>query len=53
MSEATNPFVPDCYFCDGGVLSLNRPIVRAADESPDEAQRRPVCEDCDPKRGDE
>lgn len=47
--------LPTCYFCEktSGMFGENRlhmKIVQAASETPDEAKKRRVCKQCDPKR---
>lgn len=44
-----------CYFCDRHMHPLvqsdryEHPIVRASDETPKQAQKRPVCAECHPR----
>lgn len=50
-----NKYTPECFFCgkEGNPYMLNgmeKVLVQAVDEEPSEAQKRKVCEDCDPKR---
>jgi hypothetical protein len=39
---------PECFFCGASSVQTIREIVRAKDETPEEAQRRPVCYACHP-----
>lgn len=47
---------PECYFCGTAghplvnKIGLESVIVRASDETPEEAQERYVCNECNPKK---